>query len=84
VNNITLRNISGSYRMLGSLSGNAGDDLRDITLENVDVQLAENRFRLGPVENLVLRNVTVNGQPFVPPAPTPPPAPPGPPAPPKA
>jgi polygalacturonase len=76
VNNITLRNISGSYRMLGSLSGNAGDVLRDITLENVDVQLAENRFRLGPVENLVLKNVTVNGQPFVPPAPTPPPAPP--------
>jgi polygalacturonase len=84
VNNITLRNITGSYRMLGSLSGNAGDDLRDITLENVDVKLAENRFRLGPVENLVLKNVTVNGQPFVPPAPTPPPAPPGPPVPPKA
>jgi len=84
VNNITLRNITGSYRMLGSLSGNAGDVLRDITLENVDVQLKENRFRLGPVENLVLANVRVNGEPFVPPAVTPPPAPPKPPEPPKA
>jgi len=73
VNNITLRNITGSYRMLGTLSGSAGDVLRDITLENVDVQLTENRFRLGPVENLQLRNVTVNGQPFVLPAVTPPP-----------
>jgi polygalacturonase len=73
VNNITLRNITGSYRMLGTLSGNTGDVLRDITLENVDVQLTENRFRLGPVENFQLKNVTVNGQPFVPPAVTPPP-----------
>jgi polygalacturonase len=79
VHNIVLRNITGSYRMLGSLSGNAGDDLRDITLENVDVELTENRFRLGPVENLVLKNVRVNGQPFVPPATTPPSAPPAPP-----
>lgn len=76
VNDITLRNITGSYRMLGTLSGNAGDVLRDITLENVDVHLAEERFRLGPVANLVLRNVRVNGKEFVPPPVTPPPAPP--------
>lgn len=72
VNNIVLRNITGSYRMFGTLSGNAGDVLRDITLENVDVQLKEDRFRLGPVENLVFRNVTVNGKAFIPPAVTPP------------
>lgn len=68
VNDIVLRNITGSYRLLGALSGNAGDVLRDITLENVDIQLAEDRFRLGPVENLVLKNVKVNGKEFVPPA----------------
>lgn len=72
VNNITLRNISGSYRTLGALSGNAGDVLRDITLENIDVTLAEERFRLGPVENLVWKNVKVNGREFVPPSVTPP------------
>jgi polygalacturonase len=74
VNDIVLRNITGSYRMLGALSGNAGDVLRDITLENIDVQLAEERFRLGPVKNLVLKNVRVNGKDFVLPAATPPPS----------
>lgn len=74
VNNITLRNIRGSYRALGTLSGNAGDVLRDFTLENVDLQVTDERFRLGPVENLVLKNVRVNGKDFVPPAVTPPPA----------
>jgi len=75
VNNITLRNITGSYRTLGTLSGNAGDILRDITLENVDVPLTDENFRLGPVENLQLKNVKVNGKPFVSPAVTPPPPP---------
>jgi polygalacturonase len=73
VNNITLRNITGSYRALGVLGGNAGDVLRDITLENVDVQVTDENFRLGPVENLQLKNVKVNGKPFVAPAVTPPP-----------
>ena len=75
VNDIVLRNISGHYRLLGALGGNPGDVLRDITVENVDVQLTENRFRLGTVENLVFKNVKVNGQPFIPPAPAPVPAP---------
>ena len=75
VNNIMLRNITGRYRTLGVLGGNAGDVLRDITLENVDVQLADENFRLGPVQNLQMKNITVNGKPFVPPAVTPPPPP---------
>ena len=64
VNNITLRNIRGEYRSLGTLQGNPGDTLRDITLENVDVRLADESFALGPVANLALRNVVVNGRPF--------------------
>jgi alpha-L-rhamnosidase len=75
VNNITLRNITGQYRTLGALGGNAGDLLRDITLENIDVTLTDDRFRLGPVENLVLKNVRVNGRDFVLPPVTPPPPP---------
>ena len=74
VNDIVLRNITGRYRVLGTLSGNSGDLLRDFTLENIDVQLAEERFRLGPVENLVLRNVKVTGREYVAPKPTAPPA----------
>ncbi len=75
VNDITIRNVTGTYRTLGMLAGNAGDILRDITLENVDVQLADEKFTLGPVENLVWKNVTVNGKSFSAPAPMPPPAP---------
>ncbi len=70
VNDITIRNVTGSYRTLGALAGTAGDILRDITLENVDVQLADEKFTLGPVENLVLKNVRVNGKPFAVPAPS--------------
>ena len=68
VNNITLRNISGAYRTLGQLRGNPGDTLRDITLENIDIKLADKNFTVGKVENLVLKNVSVNGRPFTAPA----------------
>lgn len=69
VNNITLRNIRGSYRAFGTLRGNPGDVLRDITLENFDVKLDEERLALGATQNLVLKNVVVNKQPYVLPKP---------------
>jgi len=69
VKNITLRNIRGTYQALGSLRGNPGDTLRDITLENLDLTLADEKFPVGQVENLVLKNVVVNGKPFSVPAP---------------
>ncbi len=68
VNNVTLRNVRGAYRSLGTLRGNPGDTLRDITLENIDVKLADEKFALGPTENLVVKNVNVNGKPWVLPA----------------
>lgn len=68
VKNITLRNIRGTYQALGSLRGNPGDTLRDITLENLDLTLADEKFPVGQVENLVLKNVVVNGKPFTVPA----------------
>ncbi|MSU46577.1 MAG: hypothetical protein EXS42_05510 [Lacunisphaera sp.] len=52
LNDITLRNISGEYRTLGTLRG---DPLRDITLENVDVKLADERLVPGPGESRVLK-----------------------------
>ena len=62
VNDITLRNIRGEYRAFGRLGGNPGDVLRDFTLENIRVELKEPLLDLGPVENLVMRQVVVNGQ----------------------
>jgi polygalacturonase len=68
VNGITLRNISGAYRTMGVLRGNPGDVLEDFTLENVNITLADEKFILGAVDNLVLKHVSVNGRPFVLPA----------------
>lgn len=62
VNNITLRNITGEYRAFGRLQGNPGDVLRDFTFENVNVQLKEPVLDHKVVQNLVMRNVMVNGQ----------------------
>ena len=74
VNNVTLRNIHGEYGSFGTLRGNPGDILRDITLENIDVkftgpQANTDKLTLGTTENLQLKNIVVNGKPYAPPAP---------------
>jgi polygalacturonase len=62
VRNITLRNLSGSFGTFGTLRGNPGDLLTDITLENIELQLAAEGFEPGKVANLVMKNVRVNGK----------------------
>ncbi|MEO7101577.1 MAG: glycosyl hydrolase family 28 protein [Luteolibacter sp.] len=61
VNQVTIRNVSGRFLSLGTLLGNPGDTLQDITLENFDVKLTDDVFELGDVKNLELKNVMVNG-----------------------
>ncbi len=68
VSQVMIRNVSGQFSSLGTLYGNPGDTLRDITLENFDVSLASEKFELGDVKNLVLKNVRVNGNPYLAPA----------------
>jgi polygalacturonase len=69
VNNVTIRNVSGEFYTLGTLRGNPGDTLRDITLENIDLKLEDPRFEPGAVTNFLLKNVRVNGESFSLPAP---------------
>jgi hypothetical protein len=64
VSNITIRNVTGEFHTLGTLRGNPGDTLKDITLENVDLKLTETDFSPGDVKNLVFKNVKVNGTAF--------------------
>ncbi len=68
VNQVVIRNVSGSFLSLGTLFGNPGDMLRDIRLENFDVSLANEKFEIGDVKNLELKNVMVNGNPYPVPA----------------
>jgi polygalacturonase len=65
VSRVTIKNVRGTFRSLGTLRGNPGDGLRDITLENIDLKLTDEKFTLGPTENLVVKNVRVNGQAWV-------------------
>ena len=64
VNDITIRNVHGTFRTLGTLRGNPGDTIRDVMLENFDLKLADEKFIPGPVENLVVKNVVINGRPY--------------------
>ena len=50
------------------LHGNPGDLLTHILLENIDLQLKDPHLNLGPTQDLVFKNVKVNGQPFTVPA----------------
>ncbi len=68
VSDVIIRNVRGSFGLLGTLHGNPGDTLRDITLENFDVRLAQPGFKLGEVENFQFKNVRVNGEPHQSPA----------------
>jgi polygalacturonase len=68
VNDVVIRNVTGEFRTLGTLRGNPGDKLSGITLENFNVTLADEKFALGQVDNLALKNVVVNGKAFALPA----------------
>ena len=68
ISNLTIRNVSGSFRTFGVLHGNPGDRLTHITLENIDVQLKDTHLNLGPTEQLAFTNVKVNGAAFAVPA----------------
>jgi alpha-L-rhamnosidase len=65
IRNVTIRNVSGSAGRMGVLHGNPGDLITGITLENIDLQIADPRLDLGPVEHLTLKEVKVNGAAFV-------------------
>lgn len=58
---ITVRNVRGGFRALGTLRGNPGDIIENITLENIDLQLTDPVLSLGEVRNLAVRNMVVNG-----------------------
>ena len=64
VTDVTLRNVSGEAASMGTLRGNPADTLRDITLDTLDLTLANTSFTAAEVTNFTTRNVRVNGAPF--------------------
>jgi len=71
VDHITVRNITGNFGSFGSVRGNVANPLRgtltdtlsDFTFENINVNLRNPTLSRGEVNNLVFKNVIVNGQP---------------------
>lgn|GEM_PF-6296040 len=64
---VTIQNVHGTFRSLGTRRGNPRDILRDLTLETINLKLSDEKFTLGPTENFVVKNVVVNGQAWTPP-----------------
>lgn len=66
VQNITIEDVKGRYGAFGAIQGNPGQtEIRNITIENVHVQLANATFEAPGVKGLKIKNVTVNGKPFL-------------------
>ncbi|MDE3084477.1 MAG: hypothetical protein KGJ37_04550, partial [Verrucomicrobiota bacterium] len=59
-----ISNISGSFDSFGTIKGHAKAKISDIRLEAIHVQLKNEKLRLGPVDNLVMKDVIVNGKPY--------------------
>ena len=62
VDQIVIRNVTGTFNQIGSLRGAAGDSISEVSLENIDVKVANPSLNLGPVKNITLKNVVVNGR----------------------
>jgi alpha-L-rhamnosidase len=61
VKNVTATNIHGTFGSFGTIQGNPGDTISNITFENIDVQLTNATPKLVGVDNLVIKNVKING-----------------------
>jgi polygalacturonase len=62
VENVTISNITGSGASFGGLAGPAKSIVRNITLENIDLQLTNPDVSIKNVQGLKVNNVKVNGQ----------------------
>ncbi|HTR42377.1 MAG TPA: glycosyl hydrolase family 28 protein, partial [Pseudomonadales bacterium] len=66
VKDISLSNIHGTFGSFGEIEGAPGQtEISDITLENINVNLKDPNLYAHDVKNLIVKNVIVNGKPFL-------------------
>ena len=61
VRGVTVRNVRGSFRSLGELRGNAGDEITGVLLERVDITAHTPRLTLADDQPITWHEVKVNG-----------------------
>jgi polygalacturonase len=66
VRDLTVRNVTGSFRSLGELRGNPGDLIDQVALAESDITADTLRLLLGEDQSLDCSSVRVNGQSFQP------------------
>lgn len=69
VQNISIEGIRGTAGSFGEMTGHELAVIKNIVLADADLQLKSTAFKLGNVQNLRFKNVTVNGQKMEAPAP---------------
>lgn len=62
IDHLVIRNVTGSFSLMGSLRGTIGDSISDITFENINLNVANTALTLGPTTNVTLKNFAVNGE----------------------
>ncbi|MFM1903021.1 MAG: Exo-poly-alpha-D-galacturonosidase precursor [Planctomycetota bacterium] len=64
VRDVTVRNVTGSFRSLGELRGNPGDLIEAVTLADIVITADTPRLLVGHGRSVDCRDVRVNGAPF--------------------
>lgn len=66
VENVSVSNVTGKTTSFGRIGGPAKSVIRNITLENIDLQLANPEVPIKKVENLKVENMMINGRAWMP------------------
>lgn len=64
VRNVLVKNVRGSFQSLGELRGNEGDEISNVLLQDIEIEAASPRLRLGDEDSIHYDDVVVNGEPL--------------------
>jgi alpha-L-rhamnosidase len=64
VRNVTISGVKGSCTSLGTMRGNKGNVIENVTLENIDIKTTSPKPNFSEVKNLVVKDVKINGEAF--------------------
>ena len=67
VRNVTFSNIKGTFRSIGTIKPATGDTIENITLENIDIQVKDEKTPITGVKDLTVKDVKINGKDWTPP-----------------